>query len=168
MNEAEEGEFAAFVAARSHALLRTAYLLTGDDQAAEDLLQTALLSTLRHWRRIRDRESLEAFVRRVMVNERRSWFRRRASSEITVATIHDRPGPDVHARVDDGELLQRALLTLPQRQRATLVLRFFDDLSEAEVATILGCSVGTVKSQTSKGLARLRGLLTEIDERCQL
>jgi RNA polymerase sigma-70 factor (sigma-E family) len=168
VNDADAGEFTAFVTARSPSLLRTAYLLTGSDQAAEDLLQTALLSTLRHWRRIRDRESLEAFVRRVMVNERRSWFRRRASTEITVATIHDQPAPDAHAQVDDAELLQRALLTLPQRQRATLVLRFFDDLSEAEVAHILGCSVGTVKSQTSKGLARLRGLLAEIDERCQL
>jgi RNA polymerase sigma-70 factor (sigma-E family) len=168
VNDADAGEFTTFVAARSPSLLRTAYLLTGSDQAAEDLLQTALLATLRHWRRIRDRDSLEAFVRRVMVNERRSWFRRRTSSEVTVATIHDWPTVDVHARVEDSELLQRALLTLPQRQRATLVLRFFDDLPEAEVANILGCSVGTVKSQTSKGLAKLRGLLTEIDERCQL
>jgi RNA polymerase sigma-70 factor (sigma-E family) len=166
VNDTDAVEFTAFVVARSPSLLRTAFLLTGDDRAAEDLLQTALLSTLRHWRRIRERESLDAFVRRVMVNERRSWFRRRASSEVTVAAVEDRPGPDVHSRVDDAELIRRALLSLPPRQRATLVLRFFDDLAEAEVANILGCSVGTVKSQTSKGLARLRGLLTEIDERC--
>lgn len=166
MNDADAAEFTAFVVARSPSLLRTAYLLTGDERAAEDLLQTALLSTLRHWRRIRERESLEPFVRRVMVNERRSWFRRRASTEVTVASVEDRPGPDVHARVDDGELIRRALLSLPPRQRATLVLRFFDDLAEAEVANILGCSVGTVKSQTSKALARLRGVLTDVDERC--
>src|SRR4051794_40845451 len=159
MNDAEAEEFSAFVAGRSPALLRTAYLLTGDAHAAEDLLQAALLQTLRHWRRIRDRQSLDAFVRQVMTNERRAWFRRRSSGE--VATGVDRHvdvtlGPDESHRVDDLDELRRALDSLTRRQRATVVLRYFDDLSEAEVAAILGCSVGTVKSQTSKALAKLR------------
>jgi DNA-directed RNA polymerase specialized sigma24 family protein len=92
----EAEEFSAFVAGRSPALLRTAYLLTGDAHAAEDLVQTALLRTLRHWRRIRDRQSLDSFVRQVTVNERLAWFRRRSSSE--VATGVDQHPDDVAAR----------------------------------------------------------------------
>jgi RNA polymerase sigma-70 factor (sigma-E family) len=160
-------EFTAFVLARSPALLRTAYLLTGDEAAAEDLLQSALLATLRHWRRIRDRESLDSFVRRVMVNERRSWFRRRASTEVIVAEVSDIAVPDPTAGLGQADAVRRALLALPLRQRATVVLRYYDDLAEAEVASILGCSVGTVKSQTSKGLATLRSLLVEAGERVQ-
>jgi RNA polymerase sigma-70 factor (ECF subfamily) len=168
VNATDAEEFTAFVATRSPALLRTAFMLTGDDRAAEDLLQTALLATVRHWRRIRERESLEAFVRRVMVNERRSWFRRRQSGEVAVAEIVESMTPDFTGRSADADLVSRALLTLPHRQRATVVLRFFDDLSEAEVASILGCSVGTVKSQTSKALIKLRAALVNIDERCEL
>jgi RNA polymerase sigma-70 factor, ECF subfamily len=163
----EAEEFTAFVLARSPSLLRTAYLLTGDRASAEDLVQTALLSTLRHWRRIRDRESLESFVRRVMVNERRSWFRRRASTEVVIAEVSDVAVQDETTRLGDVDVVRRALLALPRKQRSTVVLRYFDDLSEAEVASILGCSIGTVKSQTSKGLSTLRSLLVEADERVQ-
>ena len=155
-------EFTQFVHGRSPALLRTAFLLTsGDAHAAEDLLQAALLQTLRHWRSIRDRQSLERFVRQVMVNERRSWFRRRASSELvrdlrSETSQHDPASARALQQVDDGNVLGPALASLPRRQRVVVVLRYFDDLPEHEVALIMGCSVGTVKSQTSKALAKLR------------
>ncbi len=169
-------EFTHFVHGRSPALLRTAYLLTsGDAHAAEDLLQAALLQTLRSWRSIRDRGAVERFVRQVMVNERRSWFRRKASSEV-VSDVQAWPGghpPDVATvsalqQVDDDDVLGRALASLPQRQRAAVVLRYFDDLPEAEVAIIMGCSVGTVKSQTSKALAKLRLALAPADREEQV
>lgn len=160
MTSEEHEDLAGFVAARSPALLRTAFLITGDAHAAEDLLQSALLRTMRHWSRVRDRGSLEAFVRQVMVNERRGWFRRRASGEVVVrdpAGLALSPAaPDGSSRVDDVDELRRALATLTHRQRVTVVLRYFDDLPEQEVAHIMGCSVGTVKSQTNKALARLR------------
>lgn len=162
MTPADEDEFSLFVAGRSRALLRTAYLLTGDAHAAEDLLQVALMRTLRHWNRIRDRESLDAFVRQVMVNEHRSRLRRRSSREVPsddVALAADVPHHGDAAQVDDSIELARALASLTPRQRATVVLRFYEDLSEPEVARILRCSVGTVKSQTSRALARLRAVV---------
>jgi RNA polymerase sigma-70 factor (sigma-E family) len=167
MNAVDSEEFTAFVVARSPALLRVAYLLTGNERAAEDLLQSALLATLRHWGRIRDRDSLDAFVRRVMVNERRAWFRRRTSGEVVSADVVDVPISDVVERLGDVDVVRRALLDLPRRQRAVVVLRYFDDLPEAEVARILGTSVGTVKSQTSKALVKLRLALGQPTiERC--
>jgi len=168
MNAIDVEEFSAFVTARSGALLRTAYLLTGDERAAEDLLQSALLAVLRHWDRIRDRGSLDAFVRRVMVNERRAWFRRRSSGEVATGRIVDSPDRDVYTDLDTGDVVRQALMALPQRQRATVVLRYFEDLSEAEVADLLGCSVGTVKSQSSKALAKLRVTLGHPSERTVL
>lgn len=163
-----EAEFSDFVRGRSAALLRTAYLLSsGDAHAAEDLLQVALLQTLRHWGQIRERQSVERYVRQVMVNERRAWFRRRASTEVvsdmTTSSHHsltDAASARAVQQVDDGNLLAPALSSLTRRQRAVVVLRYFDDLPESEVAWIMGCSVGTVKSQTSKALAKLRLALT--------
>jgi RNA polymerase sigma-70 factor (sigma-E family) len=154
----------AFVAARSQALLRTAYLLTGDERAADDLFQSALLRTLQHWRRIRDYEALEGFVRQVMVNELRSWHRRKASREVVSSVVTDRLAPAYEsADLGQTDLIQRALLALPPRQRATIVLRYFEDLPEAEVARVLECSVGTVKSQTNKGLANLRAAFRQLE-----
>jgi RNA polymerase sigma-70 factor (sigma-E family) len=163
MTGADAELFTAFVTARSAALLRTAYLLTGDERAAEDLLQSALLKTLQHWRRIRDHESLDGFVRRVMVNERRSWHRRKSSHEVVTDAMQDQPGLDGAGDIAEADMVRRALMALPHRQRATLVLRFFEDLPEADVAAALGCSVGTVKSQTSKGLAHLRTALRALE-----
>ncbi len=160
-----EDEFTAYVSARSPALLRTAYLLTGNERDAEDLLQTALLKTLRHWRRIRAHESLDGFVRTVMVNERRAWLRRKASTETPVATLPEPAGRGEYGQVDDLDRLHRALRMLPRRQRAAVVLRFYEDLSEADTAAALDCSVGTVKSLTSRGAARLRQLLLDSDRR---
>ena len=164
MTSDEVEEFTLFVEARRASLLRTAYLLTsGDAHAAEDLLQAALLKALRSWGRIRDRDSVERYVRRIMVNERRAWFRRKASGEVVSdlsAPTHrqdaDPAGAQALQRVDDGHLLGPALASLTRRQRAVVVLRYADDLPEEEVAWIMGCSVGTVKSQTSKALAKLR------------
>ncbi|CAN5857812.1 SigE family RNA polymerase sigma factor [soil metagenome] len=136
MTDRVEAAFAAFVSARSPALLRTAYLLTGDRGHAEDLLQTALLKTFRHWDRIRHQDRPEAFVRKVMVNSQRMVWRRRAVLE--------------HVAI------WQVLARLPPRMRAVLVLRYCEDLSEKETAEVLSCSVGTVKSQASRGLTRLR------------
>ena len=153
----DEG-FREFVTARSPALLRTAYLLLGDRSLAEDLLWTALVKAYRHWGRVTATGSPEAYVRRIMVNERRTWWRRNPGREL-VGGVPDRPGPDESSALAERDAVWRAVLTLPPRTRAVLVLRYWEDLSEAETATTLGCSVGTVKSQASRGLRRLQQVL---------
>ena len=153
---ARHEEFEAFVVARSPALLRTAHLLTGDRGHGEDLLQQALERLYRHWRRI-DGDP-EGWVRRTMVNLATDRWRRRARRPAEVGrALPDAPAPgDDHRAVEERYDLVRALRTLTARQRAVLVLRYFDDLPEAQVAALMGCSVGTVKSTSSKALARLR------------
>jgi len=155
-------DFRSYVTARSAALLRTAYLLTGDRRDAEDLLQTALAKTFLSWERIRDREALDGYVRRVMVNTQTSFWRRRRVDERPTDEVPERPARDVTADVDLHDALWTALAALPRRQRAVVVLRYYEDLSEAATADVLGVSVGTVKSTTSRALAKLRssGLLT--------
>ena len=155
-------DFRAFVTARSPSLLRTAYLLTGDRGLAEDLLQDALTKAYRHWGRIRDRGSCEAYVRKIVLNERRSRWHRRSSTEV-VGAVPDRPASDAVSAYAERDALWRALAEMPPRMRAVLVLRYWEDLSEADTAELLDCSAGTVKSQASRGLARLRELLTEPD-----
>jgi RNA polymerase sigma-70 factor (sigma-E family) len=147
--------FDAFVAARTPALVRTAYLLTGDWQRAEDLLQTALMRCYGRWERIREPD---AYVRRALVLTYAGWRRRRWSGEHPSAVPDQPVEHDATAAVDARADLVRLLATLPARQRAVVVLRFYEDLSESEVAALLGVSVGTVKSQASKALARLRPL----------
>lgn len=141
---------------RSPALLRTAHLLTGDRGHGEDLLQQALERLYRHWRRI-DGDP-EGWVRRTMVNLATDRWRLRSRRPLESARpLPDRPMTgDPHAAVEHRHDLVLALRALTARQRAVLVLRYFDDLSEAEVAALLGCSVGTVKSTASKALVRLR------------
>jgi RNA polymerase sigma-70 factor (sigma-E family) len=149
--------FRGFVAARQHALLRTAFLLTGDQGLAEDLVQTALEKTLRRWSVGGEPASLEAYVRRVMYREQVSRWRRRRLVEVPAA---DLPEWRLESRGDDAVedhlVLQRALQQLGRRQRAVLVLRYFEDLSEQQVADVLGISLGTVKSQAHRELVRLR------------
>jgi RNA polymerase sigma-70 factor (sigma-E family) len=156
----DDERFRDFVTTRSPDLLRTAYLLTGDRGHAEDLLQTALMKTYRHWNRLRNKEDPGAFVRRVMVTSQATTWRRRRVDERFAAelpeTASTKDGP---ADGDEDEMWQ-ALAQLPPRMRAVLVLRFWEDLSEAETARVLDCSVGTVKSQSSRGLARLRNQLS--------
>lgn len=154
MSADEEG-FREFVVARSPALLRTAYLLVGDRGLAEDLMQSALAKAYRHWGRVAATGSPEAYVRRIMVNERRTWWRRNPGREV-VGSVPERPGPDEQDAVAEHDAVWRAVLALPPRTRAVLVLRYWEDRSEAEIAELLGCSVGTVKSQASRGLRRLQ------------
>ncbi|WFE63831.1 SigE family RNA polymerase sigma factor [Micromonospora sp. WMMD714] len=151
-----EDEFRDFVAARSGALLRTAYLLTGDWATAEDLLQTALTKTYLAWRRLGGIEAVEPYARRVLVNTSTSWWRRRWHGERPTEILPERAGVDEIAQHLDRDLLWGHLRALPARQRAVLVLRYYEDLSEAQTAALLEISPGTVKSQTSRALATLR------------
>jgi RNA polymerase sigma-70 factor (sigma-E family) len=153
-----EDEFRQFVVSRTPALLGTAYALTGDRGLAEDLLQAALLKTYRHWRAVRHSEHPDAYVRRVMANQRISWWRRRRVAESGLP-LPDRAAPDRSSGIEERDELWRALRQLPPRTRAVVVLRYWEDLPEAEVARVLDCSVGTVKSQASRGLDRLRAAL---------
>ncbi|MDQ1695236.1 MAG: hypothetical protein QOJ03_589 [Frankiaceae bacterium] len=160
MDDAARAEFRDYVNGASPALLRTAFLLAGNRADAEDLLQTALAKTYLSWTRIRDREAIDGYVRRVMVNTRTSWWRRARHLETTaldeqpVALRH--PGRDVFADADLHDALWSALHRLPRRQRAAVVLRYYEDMSEAQTAEVLGVSIGTVKSTVSRALAKLR------------
>jgi RNA polymerase sigma-70 factor (sigma-E family) len=154
-------DFREFVRFRYGDLLRTAFLLTGSSHAAEDLVQTALLGAMRRWERIEDPM---AYLRRAMVNQRVSVWRRISSREVVTAVLPDSVArrmaqPDDSTTVAQRDELLTALGTLPARMRAVLVLRYWEDISEAETAEILSCSVGTVKSQASRGLVRLRTVL---------
>jgi RNA polymerase sigma-70 factor (ECF subfamily) len=146
-----DAEFREFVAARSTALLRTAYLLSGGDWAlAEDLLQTTLTKTYLAWGRIRNREAPESYVRRTLATTATSWWRRRWHGERPTAMLPEIGRPDPGAEFDERDALSRLVLALPVRQRAVLVLRFYEDLSEADIARTLGLSTGTVKSHASR------------------
>ena len=151
-----DSDFTAYLQARQGALLRTAYLLTGDQHQAEDLVQNAFAKLYLAWDKVRDRESVDAYVRRILVNEhnslwRRAWKRNERPTEVL-------PEAAVLDQYDDGTstALWAAVQTLPRKARAVLVLRYYEQLSEAETAEVLGISVGTVKSQTSRALAALR------------
>jgi len=148
-----EAEFADFVEQWSPALLRVAFLLTGDRWLAEDLLQTALLKTSRRWSRIADHQAAYPYVRRVLVTTYAGWRRRRRVGEVLTDRLPDLAGAD--GAIAPGRAVA-ALDGLPPRMRAVIVLRYYEDLSEADAAAALGCSVGSVKSQASRGLARLR------------
>ncbi|MCA0145171.1 SigE family RNA polymerase sigma factor [Blastococcus sp. LR1] len=158
MVSGDEGDFAEFVEQWSPALLRVAFLLTGNRWSAEDLLQTALLKTSRRWSAIADPQAAYPYVRRVLVTTQTSWLRRRRVTEVLVDQLPDHGPPPDEAGILPGRALA-ALETLPPRMRAVVVLRYYEDLSEAETAAALGCSPGSVKSQASRGLARLRAEL---------
>lgn len=154
-----EDDFRDFVAGQSAGLLRTAWMLTGDRQLAEDLLQTALSKTWPHWSRVREGEAPAAYVRTVMVRTATAWWSRRWHGEVPTGGLPDRPATgDAVLAADERDVLVRALAQLSPRQRAAVVLRYYQDLSEHDVAVEMGCSVGTVKTQASRGLARLREL----------
>ena len=151
-------DFEAYVLASGPRLKRLAYLLTGDVDTAEDLLQSAYAKALPRWSRIRTYDQPDAYMRRVLVNGRTSMWRRSRGREVLTDQVPDRPAVDA-GRHDDAEELRQALRALPAKQRAAVVLRFYCDLSEQETAAAMGVSVGTVKSHTSRGLARLRELV---------
>lgn len=160
VNPDAEAQFREFVEARSLALRRTAYALTGDLHAAEDLVQDALAKLVRHWRRVEDPER---YVRRIIYNTQVStWRRRWRLREDPVERMPDAITHDAIGRVNLRLDLANALLQLAPRQRAVLILRFYEDLPEREVADILNCAVGTVRSQTSRALARLREVAPEL------
>jgi RNA polymerase sigma-70 factor (sigma-E family) len=151
--------FADFVAARSAALLRTAWLLTGDAGRAEDLLQTALAATWRRWRQVAAGGRPEAYVRRAIVTAYLSWWRRRWRGEVPTALAGEGAAAataDVAAEVAARDVVRRALARLSPQQRAVVVLRYVEDLSVADTAGVLGCSQATVKVQAHRGLQALR------------
>ena len=151
--------FSEFVEARSSALFRTAYLMVGDHQLAQDLLQEALVKTLLAWPRLRDRSNVDAYTRRIIVTTSISWRRRRSFHERPTGALPERVDPDPVEAVVTHDAVIAALLTVPPRQRAAIVLRYYQDLTEAQTAEVMGCSVGAVKSQVAAGLARLRAEL---------
>jgi RNA polymerase sigma-70 factor (sigma-E family) len=154
MDRTVRDDFSEFVVARGPALQRTAYLLTGDWGRAEDLLQTVLVKALRHWTRVRA-GSPEAYVRAALARTAISSWRRRWRGEIPYSTLPD-VATDSWSDTERRTVVFAALRQLPARQRAVIVLRFYEDLTEAAVADALGVSVGTVKSQTAKALQHLR------------
>ncbi|MEV0326259.1 SigE family RNA polymerase sigma factor [Micromonospora echinospora] len=162
--DADRPSFEAYVRARTMALSRIAYLLTGDHHLAEDLVQQTFLSVAGRWERLVAEGDPDAYVRKVLYHQHVSWWRRARRITHVSLTGVDRPLPDRTDQVGVTVAVQRALTRLGPRQRAALVLRYFEDLTEAETAEVLGCRVGTVKSQVRDGLARLRTLAPELAE----
>ncbi|MBM2619480.1 SigE family RNA polymerase sigma factor [Actinoplanes sp. LDG1-06] len=164
MSDSIDDLFGDFVRTRSAALLRTAFLLTGDRHLAEDLVQDALARTHRGRHRLADPGHLEAYTRTAMYHLHVNWWRRRRITESMPGDLADvvQPGSDHTRRTELKLALHEVLTHLTRRQRAVLVLRFFEDRSEAEAAELLNCSVGTIKSQTSKALARIRSLAPDL------
>ncbi|WP_406835665.1 SigE family RNA polymerase sigma factor [Streptomyces sp. AHU1] len=165
MNADEERQFREFVAARSRSLLHTAYLLTGDWEQGRDLLQSVLASTARRWSQLRDRQQPEVYVRRALYHAQVDRFRLLSWGRETVTdtppdqpAAHDTDWTDTVVQRQD---IMAALRRLPKRQRAVIVLRYFEDQPDAEIAAILGVAQGTVRSQTRKALLSLRTTLTE-------
>jgi RNA polymerase sigma-70 factor (sigma-E family) len=149
--------FAAYVRERGDRMLRVAVLLTGDWHAAEDLVQASLVKLYRAWPRLDTGADPDAYLRRIMINTHRSWWRARWRREIPAAALPEAAsGEDIADRQAVSAVVRQALVGLPRQQRAVLVLRYCEDLPEAEVAEVLGCSVGTVKTHAHRGLAALR------------
>jgi RNA polymerase sigma-70 factor (sigma-E family) len=157
-----EEAFREYVSARFATLVRAAYLLTGDRHAAEDLVQAALIKVAGRWERLIARGNPDAYVRRVIYTQHVSAWRRRRAPAVSDRPVPDRAAPDFANALAISHAVRDAQARLGPRQRAVLVLRYFEDLSEAQVAEVLGCSVGTVKSQARDGLARLRQLAPEL------
>jgi RNA polymerase sigma-70 factor (sigma-E family) len=159
------GAFDAFVRSRQRALLHSAYMLTGDRYLAEDLVQSALARTHRAWPRLADVANAEAYTRKVMYHLQVSWWRRhRVAESMTDAAPEPRPtgGPGVATGLTNRMAIHAALMKLSTKQRAVLIYRFFEDRTEAETAQLLGVTIGTVKSQTAKALAKLRAVAPEL------
>ncbi|MBB4951794.1 RNA polymerase sigma-70 factor (sigma-E family) [Kitasatospora gansuensis] len=163
--ESEDAAYAAFVEAAWHRHLRTATLITGDRHRAEELLQDCLVKLYVRWGRMSADEP-HAYLRRMLVNGHVSWWRRLRRELLTedLPEIGQHHADPLGDRFDDSEALRRALRTLPERQRAVVVLRHVEDLSERETAAALGCSLGTVKSQNARAMVRLRAALRENEE----
>ncbi|GGS52362.1 RNA polymerase sigma factor [Planobispora rosea] len=150
----DRADFERYVEQRSARLLRTAYLLCRDWGTAEDLLQTALAKAWFAWRRVG--EDPDPYVYRILANTHATWWRRRWRGEVPTGDLPERAGRDPSAELGVRDEVRAVLAALPARQRAVLVLRYFADLPDAEIAEILGCSVATVRSQAARALAKLR------------
>jgi RNA polymerase sigma-70 factor (sigma-E family) len=164
LNASNDSEFAEWMAARQGRLLRTAYLLTGDPHTAQDLVQSTLAKIYLRWDKISDRQHVDAYARAALVNEHRSlWRRPWHRREVVSEQLPEQAGPDASY---DGRssALWAYVQTLPPRQRAVVVLRYYEELTEAETAEVLGISVGTVKSQASRALATMRRGLADHPE----
>jgi RNA polymerase sigma-70 factor (sigma-E family) len=161
MQPTDEERFTDFVRAHSASLFRTGYLMTGDYQRGEDLLQATLVRLYQRWHRIEAMENPLGYARKVLVNQATSWWQRRSSHEVPVL-LFDEPswGGGVDEATEHARVWQ-AILTLPPRQRAVLVLKYYEDLTEADIADTLGMAVGTVKSHSHAALHRLGELLEE-------
>ncbi len=160
--DADRSSFEAYVHARTVALSRIAFLLTGDHHLAEDLVQQTFLRVAGRWQRVVAEGDPDPYVRKVLYHQHISWWRRARRITQTTLVGTDLPVPDHADRVTVTVAVQRALARLGPRQRAALVLRYFEDRTEAETAEILGCRLGTVKSQVRDGLARLRTLAPDL------
>ena len=155
--------FEEYVGSRGPALLRLARLLTGDTHRAEDLTQDVLARAYVHWRRIARADRPDVYVRRMLVNANTSWWRRRSNRELAVDTFADRPQRgDLGGEAADRDEMWGLIRALPDRQRTVLVLRYYEDLPDGEIAEVLGCAVGTVRSSISRALATLRAELVEV------
>jgi RNA polymerase sigma-70 factor (sigma-E family) len=158
-------EFEEFVISRAAALLRLAVLLSGDTYLAEDLLQTVLTRSYQRWEQIKAADQPEAYVKRMLVNEHLSWRRRRASRELPIATAPPETATvtdyaDGHA---DRDVVWAMLARLPRRQRAVLVLRYYEDLADEQIAVLLGCSPATVRSNAKRALDALRAAVPALE-----
>ena len=156
MTITDDASFAEFVAQRQRLLLRFAMVLTGDSGLAEDIVAEVLARAYQRWARIGAVDDTNAYVRRMIVNEYTSWWRKRRRLVSHALDDYDVPTPDHAGQHAEREEMVQRLARLPRRQRAAVVLRFYEGLPDAEIATILGCSEGTVRSHVSRGLAALR------------
>jgi len=159
MRQGDEDRFSDFVRAHSASLFRTAYLMTGDYQRAEDLLQTTLVRIYQRWPRVAAMERPVGYARRVLLSQAASWWRKRSSHESPLVLIDEPTWGDRTDEVGEHERVWKAVLSLPPRQRAVTVLRYYEDLSEAEIAETLGMARGTVKSHGHAAARRLAELL---------
>jgi RNA polymerase sigma-70 factor (sigma-E family) len=159
---ASDADYVEFVRSRTRSLLHCAYLLTGDQHLAEDLVQEALASTHRAWNRLREVGNAEAYARKVMYHTQVSVWRRRRVPEVMPGVLPDAAGGARDFADASGQrlALERALRALSPKQRAVVVLRYVEDQTEAATAELLGVSIGTVKTQAARGLERLRALVT--------
>jgi RNA polymerase sigma-70 factor (sigma-E family) len=152
--------FEEFVAARGQALLRFAYVLTADPHLAEDVVQSALVKALKHWKRVESSTAPEAYVRRIVVTTLADHWRRASSSELATEAPEVATEPDPAERIGSADEMWRALTVLAPKQRAVLVLRYYADLSDDDIARQLGISAVTVRTQASRALATLRSRWT--------
>jgi len=154
-----DDEFTQFVLDNNAALMRTAWLLTSDRGLGEDLVQSALTRAYGKWSRVRAADDPPAYVQRIMINLHLSWRRRLTNTERVVESVPDRGADDLQATHAERDEMRAALAQLSPRVRTAVVLRYFDDLSEAQTASLMSCSVSTVNNHVTRGLAALRGLL---------